>query len=583
MPKKKLGASPKKPLAKFAGKQILVVAEKRPAQIQQRKWEEKLGEALQRVAVKAEVRKWQASMLDGLTHVVCDLEWEEGFGNVMSSLTASRPVLIVTYGWLDDAMFGPGAECPEECRYPWLRRAEGDAKRRKVENFSDQEDKIGVLSKYACQRATTEEGNRNARISDYISMLLSWWEHGTLTDSEDAAYGKRLSVLGKIESLVKAWPVELNISNWRTQARKLKKQHHIAESSSSRHGGWLALLESLACEREVDRDDSVERWSADNKRRVVRQIRMLKCGLGRKGACQLYDDADIRSAEELVARCDELELADARRRALKFAPVGPSATRMDQAETQTIVSAIIAAADAADLDAEIVGSYRRGKIGGHDIDVLLTPRREPDFNVPPQSELSDIDRIAAYKSCWQHITERLHGVAEIKGIGHGKVRHSQHDDRLSVNRVVIASPTVPSAFRHIDLVLTPPSIRAHSLLGWSGSRNFQRSFREYVGHCHEKNWLDAGGCPIVGVRGWDLNPTTGNRVYPPVFGRKLDHQNHEHWHWSQSGLHIVVGASTSKNNPIVYVYEEDNAHLRTEEDIFSFFKLEYRPPHERCA
>ncbi|KAK7247971.1 hypothetical protein SO694_00085172 [Aureococcus anophagefferens] len=156
--------------------------------------------------------------------------------------------------------------------------------------------------------------------------------------------------------------------------------------------------------------------------------------------------------------------------------------------------------------------------------------------------------------------------------------------KLGIRHCFVRSPAVPGAFRQVDFILCPTEIIAHGLLGWSGSTSFQRSLRDYVNHAHEKNWAEVPDRrPIVGRRGWNVT-RDGTRVGSLIEGRELDED--EHWAWSQNGIAIARGKHSSKGKDgeqFETTYEECNINLRTEADVFRFFHLDYRAPHERCA
>lgn len=533
---------------KFSSVRLLVIANQ-PSRHQSR-WSEIVGSEV-RVLQKSQVRRMKD--VGDATHIVCDVEWDESFGRVVCDLAQERHV--VNYNWLREALNTLDVdELPKESTFGWTRR--------RVPS-----DETYKFSKYACQRPTRmNHGNR--RIVTFLVDLVSWWEYGTLTDEEDSSYSRRVAIMSKIVSLVKVWPVELDGTTWDAESKKLLGQYHISDSSNSKSGGWISLLEAVSRSARIPRDDAY--WCEDPKRRVVRELRMLKCGIGRKVAVDLCEKG-VRSAEDLVRRRREMipDLPETRIRALSYAPVGPSATPMDEKETNMLLDALRKAAPE-DHSFDVVGSYRRGKIGGHDLDVLLSPSNDEETS---SSEV--------FNTFVEKLGDLLESeVVEIRGIGHGVATKSSRERRvLSVRHIVLHSPTVPSAFRHVDVVFSPRSNYAHALLGWSGSRNFQRSLREYASRCHQKDWQETGGKEVKGIRGWNLSPN--QERLSVVHGRRLERD--EHWHWSQSGISICTGASTSKENPIVHVYEEDSSGFQTEKDIFDFFHLDYRSPEERCA
>ena len=55
----------------------------------------------------------------------------------------------------------------------------------------------------------------------------------------------------------------------------------------------------------------------------------------------------------------------------------------------------------------------------------------------------------------------------------------------------------------------------------------------------------------------------------------------EHWSWSKHGIYIVTGSYGGAEDDRQKRYAEDNVSLRTEQDVFAFFHLEFREPRER--
>mmetsp|Transcript_11639 Transcript_11639/g.38292 ORF Transcript_11639/g.38292 Transcript_11639/m.38292 type:complete len:300 (+) Transcript_11639:948-1847(+) len=297
----------------------------------------------------------------------------------------------------------------------------------------------------------------------------------------------------------------------------------------------------------------------------------------KKDILNLVNEHNVTGAEDLYARRFELPLREVFREFLVYARVGKSAIPMDKEETDTIVNRFRAVAADLDLDFQPVGSLRRGRVGGHDLDLLFCPRalKNNDDDVPAQVELDNAARDALMTRI--HAAYRkLGGLAPVVGAGHGKVKHGASADRTLTSHVVVESPKIDGAYRHVDLVVTPRSLWPHALLHWSGSRTFVRCFHDYVNRLREKNWQ--GGPERRGVKGWRLDPNE-NRLGPPVFERQLE--DGEHWHWSSNGVYVATGNFYNAN--VTKVYEESNASFPDEHSIFRFFFLDYLEPSERCA
>ena len=84
----------------------------------------------------------------------------------------------------------------------------------------------------------------------------------------------------------------------------------------------------------------------------------------------------VRGARDLVDRRRELPISDVLRRKLELAPCGSDAypnshIPMDVQETKQIHGILESAARFIGLHMTVVGSWRRGKVGGHDVDVII--------------------------------------------------------------------------------------------------------------------------------------------------------------------------------------------------------------------
>jgi hypothetical protein len=366
----------------------------------------------------------------------------------------------------------------------------------------------------------------------------------------------------------------------------------MTSTSTSATGGWIEYIEQLVLggPSAVVREDCFYKWQRDPVRRVVFEINALKMHVGKKRAVDLVANRGVTSAAELCARRDDPALAIPPhvRPNLALAPVGPSATRMDREETEAILGRFAAAAAEVGLASTAVGSYRRGKVGGHDLDVMLHAPEGAPLVAVADYEFHDGDG-AGFR-----LLERFFARLAAVDVGGAPFLHphrtmggligAKEAPKLGIRHCFVRSPAVPGAFRQVDFILCPTEIIAHGLLGWSGSTSFQRSLRDYVNHAHEKNWAEVPDRrPIVGRRGWNVT-RDGTRVGSLIEGRELDED--EHWAWSQNGIAIARGKHSSKGKDgeqFETTYEECNINIRTEADVFRFFHLDYRAPHERCA
>lgn len=117
----------------------------------------------------------------------------------------------------------------------------------------------------------------------------------------------------------------------------------------------------------------------------------------------------------------------------------------------------------------IVGGYRRGKQENNDIDILLCPQqgREADFLEKAVKSLRQNNIIIDILSLHQgHNLYPFH-----------KAPNSNVMDSLDKCFAVVK---VGDRARRVDLIVAPRKQWPFAVLGWTGSRRFERSIREYA-------------------------------------------------------------------------------------------------------
>ena len=576
-PKKKQKISP--PQARFAALKVVVID---ALPFQRKLWSERIGAGF--VAVTSpEVLAGALARHADATHVVSCVRGHALVDRVRGDVGDGTHV--VTDEWLTTTLRAADG-LAREADFAWRAPAAPAppppvaAPRR------------GVLAKYCCQRRITVEGDVNKAVTGALADQMKWWDNGAVNADEFRLYATRIQLLHRVAPIIKSWPVTLTPENWDDEREKLEAQHYISATSTSATGGWIEYIEQLVLggPAAVVREDCFYKWQRDPVRRVVFEINALKMHVGKKRAVDLVANRGVTSAAELCARRDDPALAIPPhvRPNLALAPVGPSATRMDREETEAILGRFAAAAAEVGLASTAVGSYRRGKVGGHDLDVMLHAPEGAPLVAVADYEFHDGDG-AGFR-----LLERFFARLAAVDVGGAPFLHphrtmggligAKEAPKLGIRHCFVRSPAVPGAFRQVDFILCPTEIIAHGLLGWSGSTSFQRSLRDYVNHAHEKNWAEVPDRrPIVGRRGWNVT-RDGTRVGSLIEGRELDED--EHWAWSQNGIAIARGKHSSKGKDgeqFETTYEECNINLRTEADVFRFFHLDYRAPHERCA
>ncbi|XP_056427284.1 DNA-directed DNA/RNA polymerase mu [Hyla sarda] len=140
-----------------------------------------------------------------------------------------------------------------------------------------------------------------------------------------------------------------------------------------------------------------------------------------------------------------------------------------------------------DLEITMTGGFRRGKQQGHDVDFLITHPSEESLNGVLKKAVDWMDSQGLL--LYHHTKVRSRVLAQ---------RRSTHMDGHETCYAIFALPSLDSmrceagapgahtwrAVR-VDLVVTPYEEYPFALLGWTGSKHFERELRRYS--WHEKN------------------------------------------------------------------------------------------------
>ena len=197
------------------------------------------------------------------------------------------------------------------------------------------------------------------------------------------------------------------------------------------------------------------------------------------------------------------------------------------------------------LKHQVVGGFRRGKETGHDLDVLISieSAKTPPFSdkIVPYEDFSKAlsEQSSHFDSLISTILEqiRLKNGIEIKDLSIGNAFHGSGN--IS-SKTCLLFVFFRGKWRRLDLVFVPSLSWPFALLGWSGSKMFERSIRFYT--TSFKNEFIEGN---PGVK----------------------------YSLASSGLYIVVSTTEKKLQAVI---------LSSEQEIFSFLGLDYLEPSQRC-
>ncbi|TDH02412.1 hypothetical protein EPR50_G00172460 [Perca flavescens] len=162
----------------------------------------------------------------------------------------------------------------------------------------------------------------------------------------------------------------------------------------------------------------------------------------------------------------------------------------------------------------LIGGFRRGKLTGHDVDFLIThPEEGREVGLMPKvvswlesqgfllyqkttrnsyleakdgpaRPASNIDRFERCFSIFKLADEEKRGAEETENPPEDRCRlaaHSQATDEGPQPTEAAGGPRRWRAVR-VDLVVSPISQFAFALLGWTGSKLFERELRRWAGH-----------------------------------------------------------------------------------------------------
>uniref|UniRef100_H2L5F7 DNA-directed DNA/RNA polymerase mu n=1 Tax=Oryzias latipes TaxID=8090 RepID=H2L5F7_ORYLA len=363
-----------------------------------------------------------------VTHVVCEnVSGEDGRAWLRSQGGSRPPPHLLDVSWFTDSMrAGRPVEVLDrhQLQNPnvSLCPQELQAGEPEVEVFS--------VPSYACQRRTSLE-NHNAPLTDALSLLA---ENAELNDEEGRGVAFR-----RAAALLKTLPSAV------MSASQLRGLPCLGEHS-------LREILETGTSTEVESTKGSERFKA---LKVLTGI----FGVGAKTA-----DRWIREGIH--------DLHQLRASGQHYADINQPVTR---AEADAIEAIVEKAVSSVLRGAQIVltGGFRRGKPSGHDVDFLIThPEEGREEGLMPKVV------------SWLEKTTRNSYLESKDGPGRPPSNMDRFERCLSIFKLPGAAETPQRAWRavRVDLVVSPISQFAFALLGWTGSKLFERELRRWAGH-----------------------------------------------------------------------------------------------------
>ncbi|KAM5274064.1 DNA-directed DNA/RNA polymerase mu isoform 2-T2 [Ctenodactylus gundi] len=308
---------------------------------------------------------------------------------------------------------------------------------------------------YACQRCTPLV-HHNTSLTEALETLA---EAAGFEGSEG-----RLLSFSRASSVLKALPGPV------TAPRQLQGLPHFGEHSRR---VVQELMEHGVCEE-------VERVRCSERYRTMKLFTQI-FGVGVKTASRWYQEG-LRTLDEL--RAQPQRLTRQQRAGLQYhldlsTPVGrPDA----EALRQLIEAAVEQALPGATVT--LAGGFRRGKLQGHDVDLLIShPVEGQEAGLLPSVMLGLESRgLVLYH---QHHPSRLWDMSHLAQESHtmDAFERSLCILRLpqSPRAAVGGSPELRPPWKavRVDLVVVPHSQFPFALLGWTGSQLFERELRRF--------------------------------------------------------------------------------------------------------
>ncbi|KAM9650926.1 DNA-directed DNA/RNA polymerase mu isoform 2-T2 [Trichechus inunguis] len=321
---------------------------------------------------------------------------------------------------------------------------------------------------YACQRLTPLT-HHNTSLSEALETLA---EAAGFEGSEG-----RLLSFRKAASVLKALPSPI------IALRQLQGLPHFGEHSSR---VIQEMLENGVCE-EVERVQHSERYQT---MKLFTQI----FGVGVKTADRWYQEG-LRTLDDLLKQPQKL--TQQQKAGLQHHQDLSTPVQQQDAEAlrQTVEAAVVQALPGATV--MLTGGFRRGKLQGHDVDLLITHPQEGQ-------EVGLLPRVVG---CLKNQGLILYHLYQHNHYGDPAypARQNSTMDTFEKSFCIFRLPQPPGAAVEgpqrpcqawkavrVDLVVTPVSQFPFALLGWTGSKHFERELR-WFSRKEKGLWLNSHG------------------------------------------------------------------------------------------
>lgn len=425
----------------------------------------------------------EESFSDRVTHVISENNSGDEVRMWLNSqeVQANQNVPVLDISWYTESM---RAGCPVEI-----------LDRHKLQKEQIKESDVFSVPSYACQRRTTLD-NYNTSLTDALTLLA---ENAELNneDGRAVAFQRAAAVLKALPEKVTSMAQLRGLPCLGAHSQKVIKD--ILENGAS---------------SEVESTLQSERFKA---------LKLLTgiFGVGTKTADQwfrkgIHNLTQLANSGHYLNRAQQAGLEH-------YYDLNQPVTKAEaDAVSDTVKRAVLAVLPGSEIT--LTGGFRRGKIIGHDVDFLIThPEEGKEVGLMPKvvSWLQSQGVLLYQKTTRNSYLDSEDGPAQppsnidrfercfaifklVKGEAHTfktSTQNSGHTDEPGAKGNTQLAPTnlcsqtdetshsqiTPAADKmwravRVDLVVSPISQFAFALLGWTGSKLFERELRRWAGH-----------------------------------------------------------------------------------------------------
>uniref|UniRef100_A0A4W3JX88 DNA nucleotidylexotransferase n=1 Tax=Callorhinchus milii TaxID=7868 RepID=A0A4W3JX88_CALMI len=386
---------------------------------------------------------------DAVTHIVAENNsWNEIWDWLqIHKLSNTNTLEMLDISWFTDSM-GAGKPVDIQERHRLFLRLQ-QRSNKTMEKIS-----LFTISQYACQRRTTLN-NKNKIFTDALEILAENCEFNE-NERSYVVFARATSVLKSLPYAISSMTMLEGLPNMEVQPRAIIEE--ILEDGKS------STVESLLCD---------ERYKAT---KLFTSI----FGVGLKTADRWYR-LGFRTLEEVQAAKD-LKFTKMQKAGLMYCEDISSFVNKAEAHAVGQIIEKFVHKCVPNATVTLTGGFRRGKEIGHDVDFLITCPEEGKEEGILHKVHSLPQGLLLYYDIIESTMEK------------NKIPSKQYDvmDKfqkcfmiLKLNNTLVQNSDLNfkdwKAIR-VDLVIVPIQQYAYALLGWSGSRHFERDLRRFSYH-----------------------------------------------------------------------------------------------------